>query len=108
MEGEVVLRVWQVVEGPLPWCVQQKYNGLWAVGKTEANKEVLFFDKICNVAAINTGWSEGGERGRMCEHQPGHHCQCVGAGAEAALGDGEGALHKAAAWVAHGLQGDGQ
>ena len=32
----------------------------------------------------------------------------VGAGAEAALGDGEGALHKAAAWIAHGLQGDGQ
>ena len=59
-------------------------------------------------AATNTGWSEGGERGRMCEHQPGHHCQCVSAGAEAALGDGEGALHKAAAWIAHGLQGDGQ
>ena len=42
---EAVLRVWQVVEGPLPWCVQHKYNGLWAVGKTEDNKEVLTFDK---------------------------------------------------------------
>ena len=31
--------------GSPAWCVQHKYNGVSAVGKTEANKEVLIFEK---------------------------------------------------------------